>query len=282
MLVVDTIDGLRSARAGLSGTVGLVPTMGALHAGHISLVERARKDNAHVIVTIFVNPTQFAAHEDLSRYPRDLAHDLEKLEEAGVDVVFTPTPDVMYPTDYQTFVEVTQVSQGLEGERRPGHFRGVATVVAKLFNLTQPDRAYFGQKDAQQVAVIRQMVRDLNFPLQLVICPTVREADGLAMSSRNGYLTPEQRRAAPVLYLALCAASEAYNGGERDADRLRQTMLAVLQSEPLAHPEYVSVADRHKLAEVRGIVTTPLLLSMAVRIGDTRLIDNIVLPSVDD
>jgi pantoate--beta-alanine ligase len=251
--------------------------MGALHAGHLSLVERARSENDTVIVTVFVNPTQFAPGEDLASYPRDLPHDLDMLQNAHADLIFTPTRDVMYPPGFQTFVEVMGVSQGLEGEHRPNHFRGVATIVAKLFNLTQPDRAYFGQKDAQQVAVIKQMALDLNFPLEIIVCPTVREPDGLAMSSRNVYLTPEQRRAAPVLYRALTAAHDAYAAGERDPERLRHTMLAVLQTEPLAVPGYVSVADGESLKELDEIITRPTLLSMAVRIGKTRLIDNLPL-----
>lgn len=279
MYVVDTIEGLRTARTTLVGRVGLVPTMGALHAGHLSLVERACAENDSIIVTIFVNPTQFGPGEDLARYPRDLARDLAMLPEANANLVFTPTPDLMYPPDYQTFVEVTGVSQGLEGEYRPGHFRGVATVVAKLFNLTQPDRAYFGQKDAQQVAVIKQMARDLNFPLEIIVCPTVREPDGLAMSSRNVYLTPEQRQAAPVLYRALTAAADAYTAGERNPERLRQKMLDVLQTEPLAELEYVSVADTETMRELNQAIERPVLLSMAVRIGKTRLIDNLPLPA---
>jgi pantoate--beta-alanine ligase len=275
--VVDTIEALRSAREALAGRIGLVPTMGALHAGHLSLVERARGENDSVIVTIFVNPTQFAPGEDLARYPRDLPRDLAMLGEAKADLIFTPTPDVIYPPDFQTLVEVTGVSQGLEGEHRPNHFRGVATVVAKLFNLTQPDRAYFGQKDAQQVAVIQQMARDLNFPQEIIVCPTVREPDGLAMSSRNIYLTPEQRQAAPVLYRALTAAYDAYTAGEHDPERLRQTMLDALHSEPLAVPEYVSVADAESMKELDEITMRPALLSMAVRIGKTRLIDNLQL-----
>lgn len=278
MKTADTLEALREARAALRGPVGVVPTMGALHAGHLSLVARARAENESVIVTIFVNPLQFGPSEDLAAYPRDLPGDLALLERAGVDLVFTPTPDMMYPPGFQTFVEVTGVSQGLEGAHRPGHFRGVATVVAKLFNLTQPDRAYFGQKDAQQVAVIRQMVRDLGFPLALVICPTAREADGLALSSRNVYLTPEQRRAAPVLYRALQAASTAYAAGERSAEMLRRIMRDTLAAEPLAQPEYVSAADADTLAELEGVVSERVLLSMAVRIGRTRLIDNHLLP----
>lgn len=278
MKVVDSIEGLRAARRELSGRVGLVPTMGALHDGHLSLVEAARAENDSVVATIFVNPTQFAANEDLSKYPRNLPRDLELFERAGVDLVFTPTPDLMYPPGFQTWVEVEKVSQGLEGERRPGHFKGVATVVAKLFNLTQPDIAYFGQKDAQQVAVIRRMARDLNFPLEIVVCPTLREADGLAMSSRNVYLSPEQRAAASVLHRALSAAADVYSAGETAPETLRQTMRAVLRGEPLAVVDYVSAADARTLQELQQPTSEPILLSMAVRIGTTRLIDNCLLP----
>lgn len=249
--------------------------MGALHAGHLALVEQARAENDAVIVTIFVNPTQFAPNEDLAAYPRNLPRDLALLQAAGVDVVFTPTPDIIYPPGYQTYIEVEQVSQGLEGARRPGHFRGVATVVSKLFNITQPDTAYFGQKDAQQVAVIRRMVRDLNFPLNIAVCPTVREMDGLAMSSRNAYLSLEQRQAAPVVYRALQAAADA---DTHDPDMLRQIMLDVLDREPLAEPEYVSAASANTLQELYAPTHTPILLSLAVRVGKTRLIDNILLP----
>lgn len=278
MEVIDTIEDLRVARGAIRGRVGLVPTMGALHAGHLSLVEQARRDNDAVIVTIFVNPTQFAANEDLSAYPRDLPRDLEMLRAVGCDVVFTPTPDLMYPPGYQTYITVEEVTKGLEGEHRPGHFRGVATVVAKLFNLTQPDIAYFGQKDAQQVTVLRRLVHDLNFPLKITICPTSRESDGLAMSSRNVYLTEEQRAAAPVLYRALQAAGKCYDEGERNPDMLRQTMRAILEAEPLAETDYVSAADASTLKELDSPIGAPILLSMAVKIGRARLIDNCLLP----
>ncbi len=274
----DNIPALRAARVQLRGKVGLVPTMGALHAGHLSLVATARAENDAVIATIFVNPTQFGPGEDLSKYPRDLPRDLDLLREAGVDVVFTPGPAVIYPPGYQTYVEVTEVSQGLEGEQRPGHFRGVATVVAKLFNLAQPDRAYFGQKDAQQAAVIQRMVRDLDFPLEVVICPIVREADGLAMSSRNVYLSAAQRQAAPVLYRALERAADAYDRGEHEPDRLRQWVQAIVENEPGGAVEYVSVADAGTLQEQYTATDQPLLVSLTVRFGSTRLLDNCLLP----
>lgn len=278
MEIVETVADMRVARARMPGQVGLVPTMGALHEGHLALVRRAREENGHVIATIFVNPTQFNDPKDLLSYPRDMERDLEMLRGEGVDAVFTPTPDVMYPPNYQTYITVEQVTEGLEGAHRPGHFRGVATVVAKLFNLTQPHRAYFGQKDAQQVVVIKRMAADLNFPLEVVVCPTVREADGLAMSSRNRKLTPEQRQAAPVLYRALTAAQLAFEKGERDPEVLRQVMRAVLASEPLAEVEYVSLADAETFHELREPITGNTLVSLAVRISSVRLIDNLIFP----
>ena len=276
MKVVTTLDDLRHARAALLGPVGLVPTMGYLHEGHLSLARRARAECASVAASIFVNPTQFGPSEDLALYPRDLPADLALLEAAGVDLVWTPTPQIVYPADFQTWVMVEEVTQPLEGSQRPGHFRGVATVVAKLFNAFQPDRAYFGQKDAQQVAVIRQMARDLNFPVDVVVCPTVREHDGLAMSSRNAYLNAEQRAAAPVLFHALSAAATAYAAGERDAETLRELMAGIIDAEPLARRQYVSCADPVTLQELDGRIQRALL-SMAVFIGKTRLIDNLVL-----
>ncbi len=277
MHVVQTIADVRRIRRSLTGSLGLVPTMGYLHEGHLSLARRARSENDFVAASIFVNPTQFGPNEDLASYPRDLPRDLRLLEEVGVDLVWAPPVEEVYPEGFQTYVTVEEVAKPLEGAARPGHFRGVATVVAKLFNVFQPDRAYFGQKDAQQVIVIRQMVRDLNFPLEVVVCPTVREPDGLAMSSRNTYLTPEQRAAAAVLYRALCAARAAWLAGEHDGERLRQIMAAVLAAEPLARVEYVSAADPATLAEL-GDAGRGVLLSMAVRIGRARLIDNLLLP----
>lgn len=278
MRVVVTAEQLRQVRREFNGSVGLVPTMGALHAGHLALVAAARDENDVVVASIFVNPTQFAPTEDLSTYPRDLQRDLALLIDAGCDLVFTPTPEVLYPSGFQTYVTVETLSQGLEGARRPGHFRGVATVVAKLFNLIQPHFAYFGQKDAQQVVVIRQMVRDLNLPLEVVVLPTVREADGLALSSRNAYLAGEQRPAAAVLSRALGAAGAAYAAGERHPGVLREQMLALLGAEPLAEAEYVSIADARTLVEQEAPSDNPLLASMAVRVGRTRLIDNLLLP----
>jgi pantoate--beta-alanine ligase len=276
MKIVTTLEELRSARLLLEPPVGFVPTMGYLHEGHLSLIRRAREECKSVIVSIFVNPTQFGPNEDLSKYPRDLQRDLNLIAPLGVDVVWTPTAEVMYPPGYQTWVEVEALTKPLEGAMRPGHFRGVTTVVAKLFNGVQPHKAYFGQKDAQQAAVIRQMTRDLNFPIEIIVCPTVREPDGLAMSSRNTYLNPEERRAATVLFRALTAAQRAYQQGERNAETLRRILYETLATEPLANVQYVSCADYDTLEEL-DTVKGKALLSMAVFIGKTRLIDNVVL-----
>jgi pantoate--beta-alanine ligase len=278
MKAVRRVGELRVARAALPEPLGLVPTMGALHEGHLSLVRRARTECASVAVSIFVNPTQFGPHEDLQSYPRDLAADLEMLDPAGADLVWIPEVEDIYPPGDQTWVTVEAVTRGLEGARRPGHFRGVATVVAKLLHAFQPQRAYFGQKDAQQAVVIRQMVRDLLLPVEIVVCPTVREPDGLAMSSRNRHLSAEERVSATVLYRALCAASEAFEAGERDAERLRRVMREVLGSEPKANPHYVSVADAGTLEELNGHMDRALL-SLAVAIGATTLIDNLIVGS---
>lgn len=274
--VVTTLAELHQARAALPEPVGLVPTMGFLHEGHISLVRRAKAECASVVVSIFVNPTQFGPTEDLAAYPRDLNHDLALLEAAGVDLVWAPTPEVMYPEGYQTWVTVEKVTQPLEGACRPIHFRGVATVVAKLFIGVQPQKAFFGQKDAQQVVVLRQMVRDLNFPIDMVVCPIVRETDGLARSSRNTYLNPQERKAALCLSLSLAAVRKVFSAGERNAHHLTQTVLDVLNHEPLAKVHYVSCADIQTLEELDTVVDKALI-SMAVYIGKTRLIDNTIL-----
>jgi pantoate--beta-alanine ligase len=276
MKTVSSLSDLRTARLSLKGTVGLVPTMGYLHEGHLSLIRQAKAECDHVFVSIFVNPTQFGPSEDLSKYPRDLERDLSLIHPLGVDLVWTPTAEEMYPPGYQTWVEVDALTHPLEGAMRPGHFKGVTTVVAKLFNAVQPHKAYFGQKDAQQHTVIRQMVRDLNFPLEVVICPIVREPDGLAMSSRNKYLSEADRAAATVLSRALRAAGELYEGGERSAEALREKMQEVILSEPRAQMQYVSCADFDTLQEL-DVVDGKALLSMAVLFGKTRLIDNFVL-----
>ncbi len=276
MQTVSSLSDLRAARLSFNGTVGLVPTMGYLHEGHLSLVSRAKAENQNVIVTIFVNPTQFGPNEDLSKYPRDLERDLNLLAPLGVDLVWTPSAEIMYPSGYQTWVEVEALTDPLEGAMRPGHFKGVTTIVAKLFNATQPHKAYFGQKDAQQVAVIRRMAVDLNFPLEVVVCPTQREADGLAMSSRNKYLNEAERKAATVLFRSLNAAKALYEAGERDGEKIRGKMKEVLEMEPLATMQYVSCADYDSLTEL-DTITGKTLLSMAVFLGKTRLIDNFVL-----
>ena len=274
MKVVTTLEDLRTARAGLPSPVGLVPTMGYLHAGHLSLVRTARQECSSVVVSIFVNPSQFGPQEDLSAYPHDQPHDLALLKKEGVDLVWAPTNEEVYPPGFQTWVSVDQLTLLLEGSMRPGHFRGVATVVAKLFNAVAPHKAYFGQKDAQQAVIIRQMARDLNFPLEIVVCPIIREPDGLAMSSRNVYLDPDERRAATVLWRALQAAKAAYTAGEREAQYLRQVMSNTIYAEPLARLQYVSCAHPDTLQELDGLLASQALLSIAVFIGKTRLIDN--------
>jgi pantoate--beta-alanine ligase len=263
MNLLSSLSELRVKRLSLKGTVGLVPTMGYLHEGHLSLVSRAKEECDHVIVTIFVNPTQFGPNEDLAKYPRDLERDLDLLKPLGVDIVWNPSAETMYPTGYQTWVEVEALTHPLEGAMRPGHFKGVTTVVSKLFNATQPHKAYFGQKDAQQVAVIRRMALDLNFPIEIVICPTFREPDGLAMSSRNKYLNQDERKAATVLFRALNAAKSLYESGERNAEKIRDKIKEVLGSEPLAKMQYVSCADYDSLEEL-DMITGKTLLSMAV------------------
>jgi pantoate--beta-alanine ligase len=250
--------------------------MGALHAGHLSLLGRAREENAAVVASIFVNPAQFGPGEDLASYPRSLERDLGLLEKEGVALAFVPAPEAMYPSGFETWVEPGPLGARLEGERRPGHFRGVLTVVAKLLHAVEPDRAYFGQKDAQQAILIRRMVEDLDFSTEVVVCPIVREADGLAMSSRNANLAPEERRAAAVVWRSLAAASAAFGTGERRGAALKRVALAVLATEPLAKPDYVSAADAGTLAEADGGADS-LLISTAVRFGATRLLDNVVL-----
>lgn len=272
-LVVRTREALRAAIDASPRPIGLVPTMGWLHAGHRALIARARAENTMTVVTIFVNPRQFGDPSDLARYPRNEARDVEICTAEGADLVFAPPVDEVYPPGFDSTVSVGAIARPLEGAARPGHFDGVATVVAILFGLVRADRAYFGQKDAQQVAVIRRMALDLAIPTEVVTCPTIREPDGLALSSRNVHLSPEERAAAPILHQALLAAREAWESGERSADALRARMRAELSEEPLANVEYVSVADAATLAELDR-VDRPALLSLAVRFGSTRLIDN--------
>jgi len=276
MQVVGPIFELRELRQQLSGRVGFVPTMGYLHEGHLALVKQAKIENSAVIVSIYVNPAQFGPREDFGAYPRDLNRDLELLREEGVDIVFVPSDDEMYPPEFSSWVDVEEVTERLEGASRPGHFRGVATVVAKLFNIVQPTRAYFGQKDAQQVVVIKRMVADLHMGIEIVVVPTVRESDGLAMSSRNIYLSSGERQSATVLFKALTLAQQLWQGGEKDADKLRKQMTSLIQQEPLAQIIYVSIADAATMEEL-NLIDRPALASLAVKIGKTRLIDNMPL-----
>lgn len=259
-------------------TIGFVPTMGALHEGHLSLVRTARKQTDVVIVSIFVNPTQFGPHEDLSRYPRDLDRDLELLRPLGVEYVFLPTPDEIYPTGFATYVTVEGLSEKLEGASRPGHFRGVATVLVILFNLVRPHKVFMGQKDGQQTVVVKKMVRDLRLPTEIIVLSTTREADGLAMSSRNRYLSPPERQAATVLFRALQQAQSRFANGERDAEAIRQAMQEVIAAEPEAQLDYIAITDDKTLAPQSDLAGKTVLISLAVKIGKTRLIDNVVLP----
>jgi len=277
MDVFSAISEIRRVRwAEPRATWGFVPTMGFLHEGHLSLVRRARQENERVGVSIFVNPTQFNDPRDLDTYPQDMERDLGLLQDEGVDLAWNPGQDIVYPPGYETYVEVTEATKVLEGAARPGFFRGVATVVTKLFNVFQPHRTYFGQKDAQQVVVIKRMVADLNFPIEVIICPTVREADGLAMSSRNSRLAPAARSKAICLYRALLAAKELFEGGEDDAERLRAAMAGVINATESARLEYVSVADPDTLQE-QTVVPDRALLSLAVFFDTVRLIDNLLV-----
>ena len=277
MRVLHSIVEMKETRRKLRGSVGFVPTMGYLHKGHLELACRARAENRNVIVSIFVNPAQFGPKEDYAAYPRDTERDLALLKKEGVNIVFMPGAEDMYPPRYCTWVDLEKVTERLEGAIRPGHFRGVATVVAKLFNIVEPTRAYFGQKDAQQVVVIQKMVADLNMNLEVVVVPTVREPDGLAMSSRNVYLSPQERKAATVLYKSLSLAQKLWGKGERNADVIRKKMTALIQSEPRASRiDYVSIADAETLEELDSI-DRKAVVSLAVKIGKPRLIDNIIL-----
>ena len=275
MKTVETINDYRQERPQLDESVGFVPTMGYLHEGHLSLVKKAREENKTVVVSIFVNPTQFGPGEDFINYPRDTESDLDMLK-PYTDIVFMPSAEEFYPPDFDSWVDIEGITDVLEGAVRPGHFRGVATVCTKLFNIVQPTRAYFAQKDAQQLLVIKKMVSELNMPLEIVTCPTIREPDGLAMSSRNTYLDKEQRRAATVLYRTLTLAEELYVGGERDANTIRRSMTEMIEKESLAEIDYVSVADAETLQELDRIEGKSLV-SLAVKIGMTRLIDNVVV-----
>jgi pantoate--beta-alanine ligase len=276
MRIVQKIPDLRALRQELSGTVGFVPTMGYLHEGHLALVKQAKRENSAVIVSIYVNPAQFGPREDFGAYPRDLDRDLGLLRKEGTDIVFVPLDDEVYPPGFSSWVNVEKVTERLEGATRPGHFRGVATIVAKLFNIVRPTRAYFGQKDAQQVMVIKRMVADLNMDLEIIVVPTVREGDGLAMSSRNSYLNSGERQAAAILFKALTLAQQLRRGGEKDAEKIRRQMTALIEKEPLARIDYVSIADADTLEELK-LLDRPAMASLAVSIGKTRLIDNMLL-----
>ena len=276
MRVIETVAGFREAAQNTERPLGLVPTMGSLHEGHLALVRRARAENAAVAVSIFVNPIQFGSDLDLSRYPRDIDADLAKLARESVELVFVPSVEELYPSGFDTFVDAGRIATRLEGEFRPGHFRGVATVVCKLLSVVRPERAYFGLKDAQQCLVVKRLSSDLDFGTEIVVVPTVREEDGLALSTRNARLGPEERKAALVLYRSLRMARELWERGTRDAEAIRRQMRQVIGREPLAEIDYVSVADADTLQELDQMGQPPLV-SVAVRIGDTRLIDNITL-----
>ncbi len=267
----------RKVRREQDQTIGLVPTMGALHEGHLSLVREARRMCDVVVVSVFVNPTQFGPGEDYERYPRDLTQDAARLTDYNVDYIFAPSPEEIYPKNFSTYVTVGGVSDELEGRSRPGHFRGVATVVTILLNIVRPDFAFFGQKDAQQTIVIKRLVRDLALETEIVVLPTVREESGLALSSRNAYLKDEERRAAPALYRALQRAKEAYKGGERTAARLIELIRTTIEAEPLAHLDYIGITDADTMERLDKLDDRTVLIALAVYVGKTRLIDNIVL-----
>ncbi len=277
LIVARTIAELRMALRAPAAPLGLVPTMGYLHEGHLSLVEAAKAQCPTVVVSLFVNPTQFGPNEDFEDYPRDEDRDLDLLGDAGADIAFIPSVEEIYPAGDSTRVRVGGLTEVLEGDRRPGHFEGVATVVARLFLMVQPDRAYFGEKDAQQLAVLKRMTADMQFPIEVVGCPTVREPDGLALSSRNIYLTPEERAQAPALQAGLQAAVAAFEDGVRDASALRSRVRDLIAAQPLAEIDYISLADSETLAELEGLIKPPALLSLAVRFGTARLIDNVTL-----
>ena len=274
---------MQSAGAGLRGAgkrLGFVPTMGALHEGHLALVRRARQETDVAIVSIFVNPAQFGPEEDYRSYPRDFERDSEVLRREGVDLLFAPPVEEIYAAGFQTYATVEPVGAPLEGEARPGHFRGVATVVLKLFNIVQPGRAYFGRKDAQQCVVVSRLVRDLHLPVEIVVCPIVREPDGLAMSSRNAYLNPDERQAARVLYQSLCRARELMQGGERRAEVIAGEIRRLIAQEPRARLDYVAAVDADTFEPVERIGGR-LVIPLAVRVGRARLLDNLLVEERD-
>lgn len=274
MRIINTLESLASALQELSHPVGLVPTMGALHQGHLELVRRAKSENESVIVSIFVNPTQFGPKEDFSTYPRNLSNDTQILSQEMVDLVFTPSPQEIYPPGFDTWVEVQQLSDRLEGRHRPGHFKGVSTIIVKLFNLIRPDKAYFGEKDAQQLQIIKKLTVDLDMGIEIVSVPTVRNPEGLALSSRNNHLEPDQLNAAPIIYRALNFGKTMIQNGELDCKTLRTNIASIISESPLTKIEYLSISDLETLEELE-VVDRPVLISTAVRIGQVRLIDNV-------
>ena len=276
MRVLETIEAFRETRGKADASLGLVPTMGALHQGHITLIRRARQENDTIAVSIFVNPTQFGPQEDFTAYPRDTEGDMALLKGEGVDLVFSPSVDEMYPPWFDTYVEMGSLANRLEGEFRPGHFKGVATVVTKLLSIVRPDKTYVGQKDAQQALVIQRLNADLNLGTEIVVVPTAREPDGLALSSRNQYLDALERKAALALYHSLCLAQLLWQQGNINAEQIRREMRELIDREPLANIDYISIADASTMEELQA-VDCPALVSLAVRIGKTRLIDNILL-----
>lgn len=276
MQVIESVDGFRQAYSRAEKPIGLVPTMGFLHEGHMALVRRACAENSTAAVSIFVNPTQFGPSEDFETYPRDMDSDLAKLEAAGVDLVLAPPVEEVYPAGFDTYVDIGGIGERLEGEHRAGHFRGVATVVCKLLTIVRPDRAYFGQKDAQQCLVVKRLNEDLNLGAEIVVCPTVRDLDGLALSSRNVYLSPDERQAALSLNESLRVAQEMRGRGVADASDIKKRMRERISASPLASIDYISIADAEGLAEL-DLIDRPALVSLAVRYGRTRLIDNVII-----
>jgi len=275
MRTISSLSEFKNFRNNLSGTIGFIPTMGALHSGHLSLINKSNQACGHTIVSIFINPAQFSQKEDFSTYPKNLDKDLELLKNFHVDAVFLPTNDIMYPNGYSTFVNENIISRGLEGESRPTFFRGVATIVVKLFNIVSPTHSFFGEKDAQQLRVIKKVVTDLNFPIEIVPCSIIREKNGLAMSSRNKYLSAESRESAAIIYNALTHGIFLLNGGELNSDIIRQEITKKIQSEPSAKIDYISISSNTSLEEVKGEINCSVLISAAVDFDGVRLIDNI-------
>lgn len=278
MRTIDSVQDMVDIREKLERPMALIPTMGALHTGHVSLIDKAKQENASVVVSIFINPTQFGPREDFQSYPRELESDLAILQSLDVNIVFAPSQEDMYPNGFDTWVELGDISHRLEGEQRPGHFRGVSTVVTKLFTIIRPDTAYFGQKDAQQTIVIGKLNRDLNLGVNVKVLPTVREPDGLAMSTRNSYLKPDERQASKVLFQSLTLAYDMHSNGQQNANEIKNEMRELIGKESLAIINYISVADLDTLEEIKQ-TTDGALISIAVKIGQTRLIDNITVGS---